>query len=696
MMSPPAGSHFLPSGPSPMSTNPRMVGILLNASPSSSAPNSPKRLYLTPYSSSRPSSSHAANGAGGPPSFSSHSSSASSTSSSDDIASSSATEATPSSSSGRKIRFAPLPDPRRDVLVAEDGSEVPVPSVFADEACTDPDHAHHAHTTGAGCTCQTNGTGLSSPLASPFFPPTTPTSAGSVVSFSSQMLPGHSGASCSTLGLSFDGGTSYDGPDSGHNTETNTVIGSECSSLNEQQSGKPSKRNRLARLLRLPKSGPLKLNSSNLSPDCYPGFSASNLFRPNSRESTASNYSARGSMSDSYSDTASMRRFATRRTNSVASADGAAQRAAFRSGWPLKAVISEAGTSSTASSAQKKAKPLPAASVNGTRRGTRLLNGRVYGVKQSAALAAQMRTNPFGNARDEEPEFVEWGHGGMGSVRSGAVAGAKSDYSRLQSSKKLSVGAVDGEGQPDEADEDDGSGLAWVKKRKAQKEKERLEAQEREKAEKDAKGKERAVEGAADDKGNPEDKNEQVVNANPDIRISPASPGPATAEKTDAVEKEVPGPVTPKDASEDKELRQPEDASAAVEAKDEKKEEGKEPEHIYTAITLPPKVHHHRPHHAHTNSHASMATTGSATPTQEHVFALHGNGPSPLGRSAEPESRRSSMSSSPSNSDEDEENGGKDGEDDEVVEKDVGEEDEDEEDEEDVRHCLLLSFATFY
>lgn len=508
------------------------------------------------------------------------------------------------------------------------------------------------------------------------------------------MLPGHSGASCSTLGLSFDGGTSYDGPDSGHNTETNTVIGSECSSLNEQQSGKPSKRNRLARLLRLPKSGPLKLNSSNLSPDCYPGFSASNLFRPNSRESTASNYSARGSMSDSYSDTASMRRFASRRTNSVASADGAAQRAVFRSGWPLKTVISEAGTSSTASSAQKKAKPLPAASVNGTRRGTRLLNGRVYGVKQSAALAAQMRTNPFGNARDEEPEFVEWGHGGMGSVRSGAVVGAKSDYSRLQSSKKLSVGAVDGEGQPDEADEDDGSGLAWVKKRKAQKEKERLEAQEREKAEKDAKGKEKAAEGAADDKGNTEDKNEQVVNAAPDIRISPASPGPTTVEKTNEVGKDVPGPVTPKDASEDKELRQPEDNATVVDAKDEKKEEEKEekePEHIYTAITLPPKVHHHRPHHAHTNSHGSMVTTGSATPTQEHVFAL--NGPSPLGRSAETDSRRSSMSSSPSNSDEDEENGGKDGEDDEVVEKEAGEEDEDEE--EDVRRCLLVHLLLF-
>ncbi|KAG1751504.1 uncharacterized protein EDB91DRAFT_610356 [Suillus paluster] len=41
--------------------------------------------------------------------------------------------------------------------------------------------------------------------------------------------------------------------------------------------------------------------------------------------------------------------------------------------------------------------------------GVRMLNGRVYGSKR------QTPTKPFASARDE-PEFVEWGYGGMGSV----------------------------------------------------------------------------------------------------------------------------------------------------------------------------------------------------------------------------------------------------------------------------------------
>ncbi|KAF9228697.1 hypothetical protein BS17DRAFT_763426 [Gyrodon lividus] len=54
----------------------------------------------------------------------------------------------------------------------------------------------------------------------------------------------------------------------------------------------------------------------------------------------------------------------------------------------------------------------------------RMLNGRIYGGKR---YAAQTLANPFANVRDE-PEFVEWGYGGMGSVQ--ASAGIASDMWR--------------------------------------------------------------------------------------------------------------------------------------------------------------------------------------------------------------------------------------------------------------------------
>ena len=472
------------------------------------------------------------------------------------------------------------------------------------------------------------------------------------------------GASCSTLGLSIDGGSTYEGLDSGQNTETNTVIASASSSLKDMNMGRASKRPKWKRIF-----STLKPSTSTLSSEIASPLS---LFRANSRESTASNFSGRGSVSDSWSDNASMRRFAARRTNSVASADGAAQRAQFRGGFSLKHVVSEAGTSSTASSAQKKARPLPAASVNGTRRGTRLLNGRVYGVKQSAALAEQMRTNPFKNARDDEPEFVEWGHGGMGSVRSGAVAGSKSDYSRLQSSKKLSVGAVDSEGNVVGADEeDDGSGMAWVKRRKAQKEKEKKEAEERAKAEADAKEKENTDGNATESKDGEESKTEQVISVPPDIRISAASPEPAKKETAAEAEVEVPGSGEPKDASEEKEVRQL-DTIVEVEKEGEKATKGKDAENVYTAVILPPKAHHsHRPHHAHSNSLSSM---GSLAPTQE-LAKLAAPVVTPHVHTVETDSTRSSTSDSASD---EEDSAEKDADEDDAAEKDADEEDEEE------------------
>ena len=79
----------------------------------------------------------------------------------------------------------------------------------------------------------------------------------------------------------------------------------------------------------------------------------------------------------------------------------------------------------------------------------RMLNGRVYGARQ---------TLPTTTA--QEPVFVEWGFGGTGAVTSGG-----SQYARLQSSNKLSLGT-----EATTAGEDDGSGMAWVAKRRAARE----------------------------------------------------------------------------------------------------------------------------------------------------------------------------------------------------------------------------------
>ncbi|GLB35475.1 hypothetical protein LshimejAT787_0210400 [Lyophyllum shimeji] len=128
------------------------------------------------------------------------------------------------------------------------------------------------------------------------------------------------------------------------------------------------------------------------------------------------------------------------------------------------------------------------------RKGIRMLNGRVYG---AAKRQRDPNANPFANARDDEPEFVEWGYGGMGSVRGGRHAGVTGDgkgtrWERLQSDATfMGTGVKKGVGGAD-VDEDDGSGMGWVRKRKEQRERERKEREEKEKAEREKKSAEEA------------------------------------------------------------------------------------------------------------------------------------------------------------------------------------------------------------
>ncbi|KAJ7221690.1 hypothetical protein GGX14DRAFT_670785 [Mycena pura] len=131
----------------------------------------------------------------------------------------------------------------------------------------------------------------------------------------------------------------------------------------------------------------------------------------------------------------------------------------------------------------------PFANSLGSKRGTRMLNGRVYGSRNPDGTH-----NPFGNARDEDPKFVEWGYGGMGSVRNGSSA-----WQRVQGGGG-SAGKADGNTNGkdhgnvhigmgvvgDGDDGDDGSGMGWVRKRREAREREARERAEREAREKDA------------------------------------------------------------------------------------------------------------------------------------------------------------------------------------------------------------------
>ncbi|KIM29133.1 hypothetical protein M408DRAFT_329135 [Serendipita vermifera MAFF 305830] len=113
------------------------------------------------------------------------------------------------------------------------------------------------------------------------------------------------------------------------------------------------------------------------------------------------------------------------------------------------------------------------AGARSARKNTKMLNGHVYGARSA--------NNAFQNIRDEEPSFVEWGPGGAGSVNRNSGGGVDSKYASIQSADKVSIGAVSGGdgGQMAGDDYDDGSGVAWIRKRK----KERAEKEARERAE---------------------------------------------------------------------------------------------------------------------------------------------------------------------------------------------------------------------
>ncbi|KAK2460642.1 hypothetical protein APHAL10511_007112 [Amanita phalloides] len=141
-----------------------------------------------------------------------------------------------------------------------------------------------------------------------------------------------------------------------------------------------------------------------------------------------------------------------------------------------------------------------ASHINQTpRRGMRMLNGRVYG-------APKRSKNPFDNVRDEaDPEFVEWGYGGMGSVSGRHAAGmGGTRWERLHSGQSSVDPSLD-----------DGGGMGWVKKRREAKERERkIKEQEAEEINDSTKG-------AADGNTKVESTSSATSSPPPNYAISP-------------------------------------------------------------------------------------------------------------------------------------------------------------------------------
>ncbi|QRW26909.1 hypothetical protein RhiXN_01504 [Rhizoctonia solani] len=275
-----------------------------------------------------------------------------------------------SSLGSRKIRFAPLPEPRREVTVDQDGTEVPCASTYAPDAAAYP---------------------VQSPGAGP-----------SVVLDRTDSLVTDSGASTNS-------------------TEPETQ---------SQKSAKRSKRNSLLRLVGLgSSSSTLTKRASTVS---LPGSASivGSMFRTTSRESWS------GEPSGYSSDNSVARRMSS----------------------PLRPTSSRPSSGYNSFGA-----PLMHSTSDGTgARPTRMLNGRVYGARR-----ARERLQPQPSM---EPEFSEWGYGGMGSVSNAG------QYSKLQSNTS-SLG-----GRAADDDEDDGSGMGWVRKRKEKKEREEREKKEAEEA----------------------------------------------------------------------------------------------------------------------------------------------------------------------------------------------------------------------
>ncbi|TFK34838.1 hypothetical protein BDQ12DRAFT_331704 [Crucibulum laeve] len=521
-------------------------GILLSPSQTSSVSSN----YPNPYEDSTLSS--------GSPSGSA--SSSSSTSSHTSLSSGSTPTNIPAQkpvTPSRRIRFAPLPDPRRSVLITDDGDELPLPEAHDATQFPCPATPLAGEFSLEHPQIDTSSIGSSSSSSQRNSYSTDPSSVSST--------PGTATPVSITIQSDSCDGSAPASPT--NSVQQPTVVPAKSSwpkpkSLNILRSFKKSSSSSSSGSSHtLTPTPSIEKGSRGVTKEEILTLGTINLFRSTSRESRNGNESDPGSSSSGWG--------LTRWTSAGTTGD----KANSAVGSPL------ARTQSTQSYTSKSKRPSSTGGLfytpspsrskaaapvkqNTVRTGTRMLNGRVYG----GPKRPQTNANPFANARDEEPEFVEWGYGGMGSVKGAKSAGVTgAGWEKLHGG--ASVGAkgkqAGGSGVDGDAEEDDGSGLGWVKKRKEERERKKKEEEERRKA---------------------EEAGAEKIEAEAEAE-TPAPP-PLSAESTPTVES--PGALSPAIAS----LRAP----ARPTTPSSTHTHGEE-EHVLRAVTVPaPMPRHHRGH----------------------------------------------------------------------------------------------------
>ncbi|KDQ59603.1 hypothetical protein JAAARDRAFT_56612 [Jaapia argillacea MUCL 33604] len=511
--------------------------------------------------------------------------------------------------SARKIRFAPLPDPRRDVLVTDEGEELPLSD-------TESRHSYDPYPSSTPASIPEGvavnaitppSASLSTPNScslhrSPSGSPRQPFAEWEVV----EAPRAQSDSSCTATEEYIATPATHPLSTCSSLTEGSPLTPTQSTTSNGTYRKKDSSSGGFTRRLLKPFLGPSKksgvnLSISNLSTEDVLTLGTINLFRSSSRDSRGGESEKDSALWGTPLD----------RTTSAGSTVTPHSKPSKSRGFPLgrsqSMTAADLSTTKKPTTTPSTSKPTPARQ---SRKGTRMLNGRVYGAKRQNSNA-----NPFANARDDEPEFVEWGYGGMGSVKTGV---GNAVWRGVQGGKTSVMGGgggggVTGSGTEVAADdEDDGTGMGWVKRRREQRERERKEREEAEKKAKEA-AETPTIEVHAPDA---EAKNDVAAPAaRPSIEDDEGTVVEAETTVSSKHKEEAPISIIAES--------QNESAPAPVhEVSATTKTTGTEPEHVYTAVTVPAPVSHKAIHHPHsdggphTSDPAHTASVESSDVTQ--------------------------------------------------------------------------------
>ncbi|KAJ4475763.1 hypothetical protein J3R30DRAFT_593560 [Lentinula aciculospora] len=429
----------------------------------------------------------------------------------------------PAPTSRRTIRFAPLPDPRRSVLITDDGTELPLLSPIVLDGTNSDLLASKLEAPSANASelasipAAMSLSAISSPAQTPLqtpqgwnvpLPEVVPSSVPLPAQFE-KTLSSESDSSNSSSNSTSSSGSSP--PTSEFSSSASSMY-----SLTPTQSidRYPASTGSSTPTQSMRKSNSLrsKLSSKyNISTDQILTLGTINLFRRGSKGKDRE-----GSDTDSIQSAQGWGSALTRwtsagsggprpgrdgigvpmhRTQSTQSYKGENVRNAKRSSSPASI---NSRTKPRSGSTSSKLNPahengmLSTLHTGQSKKGTRMLNGRVYGAKRGSVSGSQ--ANPFANAKDDpDPEFVEWGYGGMGSVKNVQDGVGGTVWGRVLSNgtsvmdsgcpeKQASSGRAVQNGSRD--DDDDGSGMGWVRKRREAREQAEKERQEREAQEK--------------------------------------------------------------------------------------------------------------------------------------------------------------------------------------------------------------------